>query len=137
VIKSPYKDTSDAPKQGKLKDTIATIIIDKAYAAGMKGLEELSHIIVFYWANQSSRKTLITSPPWSDQTYGVFALRSPHRPNPINMCVCEIVSIDDNKIQVKHLDAIDGSAVLDIKVYSTDLDCYPEAITRNDNNIMK
>lgn len=126
-VHSPYKKRGDAPCQGKLKDTISEIEIFDEYLPGIKSLDELSHIIVLYWGDRADRSVVETKTPFSDRVLGVFSTRSPNRPNPIAFCVCEILEVGENTITVKNLDALDGSPVLDIKVYSAKIDCYPEA----------
>lgn len=77
---------------------------------------------MLYWQDQSDRSVLTAQPPFADRLFGVFATRSPNRPNPIALCTCELVSIQENKLTVKGLDALDGSPLLDIKPYAPQLD---------------
>ena len=97
-------------------------IFDK-YADGLLGLEEFSHIFVFYWFHQNDtpekRKTLQVHPrkdPRNPLT-GVFATHSPLRPNLIAFSRCKIVAITGNIIEIEDIDAHDGSPVIDIKCY--------------------
>ncbi len=122
VIHSIYEKKGDAPRQGKLSSQESTIEIFPEYAGGLEGIEELSHIIVLYWGDRANRETLKSTPPGSEAEKGVFSIRSPHRPNPIALCVCKIISIDVNKITVTGLDAFDNSPLLDIKVYVPKID---------------
>ncbi|NLK64585.1 MAG: tRNA (N6-threonylcarbamoyladenosine(37)-N6)-methyltransferase TrmO [Tissierellia bacterium] len=122
LVHSIYKNKGDAPRQGKLSKQESTIEIFPEYKEGLKGIEKLSHIIVLYWGDRANRETLKSIPPGSETEKGVFAIRSPNRPNPIALCVCEIVSVNDNVIKVIGLDAFNNSPVLDIKVYVPKID---------------
>lgn len=126
-IHSVYENKQEAPRQGKLSDQESTIEIFPEYVKALDGLEDLSHIIVLYWGNKADRSVVESIPPWGDHSYGVFSIRSPHRPNPIAFCVCRIISLEKNLIKVTGLDALNGSPLLDIKAYSAGLDSYPEA----------
>lgn len=121
-IYSPYKTKDEAPSQGKFSSKVATIEIKPAYKKGLQDIANLSHILVLYWQDQSDRSVLTAQPPFADRSFGVFATRSPNRPNPIALCTCEFVSIQGNKLTVKGLDALDGSPLLDIKPYAPQLD---------------
>ena len=126
IIHSLYKEAKDAPRQGRLSDKVSEIQIHKEYTSAMAGVEDLSHIIVLYWADRADRSMKETSRRRPTVT-GIFATRSPARPNPIAFCVCKILEVNENMIRVTGLDALDGSPLLDIKVYSAGIDCYPEA----------
>ncbi|WP_324824379.1 tRNA (N6-threonylcarbamoyladenosine(37)-N6)-methyltransferase TrmO [Sinanaerobacter sp. ZZT-01] len=127
LVHSPYKTKGSAPRQGKLSEETATMEIFMDYADAMKGIERLSHVIVLYWGDQANREILQSAPPWQQEELGVFSTRSPNRPNPIAFCVCKIINVEGRLIQVTGLDALDGSPILDIKGYSTEVDSYPEA----------
>ncbi len=124
VIHSPYKKQGDAPRQGRFSEEESIIEIYGPYLDGMSGLEVNRHIIVLYWGDRGDRSLTQTVPPSREELVGVFATRSPHRPNPIAFCVCEILDIDGNRIRVKNLDAFDGSPLLDMKIYSYEVDVH-------------
>jgi tRNA-Thr(GGU) m(6)t(6)A37 methyltransferase TsaA len=93
------------------------IILDPALAQGLKGLEPGQRIAVIFYCHRSERFELLQHPR-GDRTrakLGVFALRSPHRPNPIGVTKVELLSIDGNVLQVQGLDALNGTPVLDLK----------------------
>ncbi len=121
-LNSPYKEKGQAPRQGRFSDEESIVEIFPEYMNAIKGLEKSKHIIVLYWGDRADRNITQTIPPWGEEMTGVFASRSPHRPNPIAICPCEVINIKDNLIKVKGLDALDGSPLLDIKVYSYDID---------------
>ena len=99
------------------------IRIFKQYCEGLTGLDSFSHAIVLYWLhlrdNPEERKTLRVFPKRHPEApeVGVFASRSPSRPNPIGLCVVRLCRIDECSLFVKDLDALDGSPVVDIKPY--------------------
>lgn len=130
-IHSPYLETKDAPKQGSLRDEISEIEIYPEFVEGLRSIEELTHVIVIYWGHLGYRQRLVSQTPWSTEERGVFATRSPNRPNPLALCVCRLVKRADGHLLVKGLDAIDGSFVLDIKSYSAGIDSFPDAIRKN------
>jgi tRNA-Thr(GGU) m(6)t(6)A37 methyltransferase TsaA len=98
------------------------IIIHPEYENGLTGIEEFSHLNVVFWMNRihaKERKNLKARPRGrSDMPLiGVFATRSPHRPNPIGLTLVELLRRKRNILTVKGLDAMNGTPILDIKPY--------------------
>ncbi len=101
------------------------IQLDAAYAQGLAGLEEFSHIQVLWWGNQydspETRQILTAESPYKSgpDKIGIFATRSPVRPNPILLTVVQVLSVDAEKgiIEVPFIDAEPDTPVLDIKPY--------------------
>ncbi|SFG16902.1 tRNA-Thr(GGU) m(6)t(6)A37 methyltransferase TsaA [Desulfotomaculum arcticum] len=122
VIHSPYLERSAAPRQERLSEEIMTLEIYPAYVNGLKDIEQVSHLIVLYWCDRTQRDTLQTVPPSGTDLRGVFACRSPSRPNPIAFCVAELLGRENNHLRVRGLDALDGSPLLDIKPYASAID---------------
>ncbi|MCC7565155.1 MAG: tRNA (N6-threonylcarbamoyladenosine(37)-N6)-methyltransferase TrmO [Methanomicrobiaceae archaeon] len=127
VIRSPYTGQKAAPRQGRLSDALSEIIVFDEYAPALRGIERRSHLIVLYWLDQADRSLLIAVPPGQDEEFGVFSIRSPSRPNPIGFAVVDLIRRDGTRLTVRGLDAFDGTPVLDIKTYSAEFDCIPEA----------
>ncbi|MDI6873750.1 tRNA (N6-threonylcarbamoyladenosine(37)-N6)-methyltransferase TrmO [Candidatus Solincola sp.] len=127
VIRSPYQDMDGAPFQGSMSPAECVVEIFEEYADGLKDIEAASHLYILYWADRASRDVLQTVTPWGPELRGVFACRSPSRPNPINLCVVELLRREGNRLTVRGLDAVDGSPVVDIKPYSGRIDAVPEA----------
>lgn len=121
-IKSPYKAKGEAPRQGKLSKETMILEILPEFRDAMHGLEEGHDIVVIYWGDRADRTALRTVPPGRDREYGVFATRSPNRPNPLALNVAKIISIDEDKLEVVGLDALDNSPLLDIKIYIPAMD---------------
>jgi tRNA (adenine37-N6)-methyltransferase len=126
VIHSPYRVKGDAPHQGRLSAAVSEIEIFPEYANGLRDIAARPHLIVLYWLDRADRGTLTAVPPHSKKEHGVFATRSPDRPNPIGFAVVDILGIEGSRITVRGLDAFDGTPVLDIKPYSAEIDCIKE-----------
>jgi len=122
-VRSPYKKQGDAPRQGRLSDAISEIIIDPAFREGLLGLEEKKHLLILCWFDRADRKILRAIPPYRTVEQGVFAIRSPSRPNPVAICLVDLLGIDNGVLRVRGLDALDGTPVIDIKPYFADIDC--------------
>lgn len=117
-VHSAYKNLADIPRQGCLSDTVSEIEIFSAFTDGLLHIEHNRYLIVLYWAHLARRDLLKTIPPRSSEIRGVFASRSPGRPNPLSLCVTELISCAENLLRVRNLDALDGSSVIDIKPYT-------------------
>ena len=102
-IHSPYKQLKDIPIQGKFKPGVkAWIELEEEYGPGLKDLDGFSHAIIIFL---------------EDNKHGIFAIRSPHRPNHIGLSVVKVEKIEDNKLHFSEVDVLDGTPVLDIKPY--------------------
>jgi conserved hypothetical protein TIGR00104 len=123
VIRSPYgPEGKRPPRQGRYSHEVCQIIVDEKFAEALKGTENSSHLIVLYWMHKARRDVVASRTPFSDEVFGVFATRSPNRPNPIGICVVELLERKGNVLFVKGLDAFDGTPVVDIKPYSFGID---------------
>lgn len=122
VIHSPYRTPQEAPHQGRFSSQTAELELYPQFVAGLKGLEQVTHLIVLYWCHLGHRNTLQTKTPFGPEIRGVFACRAPSRPNPINFCVAELLGVEENRLLVRGVDAVDESPLLDIKPYCSDLD---------------
>ncbi len=125
VQPSPYPDRQAAPPQGGSE--ISHIEIFAEYAEGLQDIEEFSHINVFYWLHKSEGYSLVVQPPFDTPKHGVFATRSPNRPNPLGFAVVELVERKGLTLVVRGLDAIEGTPVVDIKPHIPNIDARPEA----------
>lgn len=111
IIKSPFKTQKEAPRQGINSEEISKIVLHDEFTESLEGIRCNEHIIVLYWMHLADRKILRSE----SKKKGVFATRSPDRPNPIGIAVVKVVKIEDNVLYVKYLDAIDNTPVIDIK----------------------
>jgi len=105
------------------EDGRTLLVLNKKFEPGLKGLEGFSHIQVFWWFDKNDtpkkRATLQVHPRGNKKNplTGVFATRSPRRPNLIALTLCRVISIQGNGIEVKKIDAFAGTPILDIKPY--------------------
>jgi tRNA-Thr(GGU) m(6)t(6)A37 methyltransferase TsaA len=114
---------------------VSEIEIFPEFCAGLKGINGFSHLIVLYWFhrrdNEEQRQTLSVVPKKhpSAPEVGVFACRSPSRPNPIGLCVVQLLQVENCILKVQGLDAWEESPIIDIKPYLPRADSVPDAIT--------
>ncbi|NVO67354.1 tRNA (N6-threonylcarbamoyladenosine(37)-N6)-methyltransferase TrmO [Methanofollis tationis] len=125
VIRSPYKRQGDAPRQGRLADIESEIEVFPEYLDGLADVERCSHLILLYWLDRADRTMLKAIPPGQPAERGVFSTRSPNRPNPIGFGVVDLVAVEGGTLRVRGLDAFDGTPLLDIKPYSSEVDAIP------------
>ena len=118
---------AECPRNSAESDAVCTIQVDPRYAKGLKDLETCSHVIVLYWMDRAPRNLVLQTPRHYGQTRGVFALRSPARPNPIAMSVAELKGVDGPTLTVRGLDCLDGTPLLDLKPYFASTDARPLA----------
>jgi tRNA (adenine37-N6)-methyltransferase len=118
--RSPHQDTSDVPKGLDAKhEAEGTIEVLPEFEAGLQDIDGFSHLYVI-WVFDRGRDEgdpLIAHPPSDDRPHGVFATRSPHRPNPLALSVVELLGREGNRLRVRGLDMLDGTPILDIKPY--------------------
>nr|WP_319515230.1 tRNA (N6-threonylcarbamoyladenosine(37)-N6)-methyltransferase TrmO [uncultured Cohaesibacter sp.] len=126
-IRTGFKSPEDCPRNSRFNEKESLIELDVAYEKALKGLSAASHLVVLYWLDQANRSVLQSRPPHADKSYGVFAIRSPHRPNPIAISSVKILGIEGNLIRVSGLDCTDGTPLLDLKPYVPQIDCIEEA----------
>jgi tRNA-Thr(GGU) m(6)t(6)A37 methyltransferase TsaA len=122
-VRSPYKSTQEVPKGlGARHDAEGVLEILPELEAGLTDIEGFSHLIVLWVFDRqiSDRKAtfeLLGTPPSDDRPHGVFATRSPRRPNPIGLTVVELLRREGTRLRVRGVDMLDGTPVLDIKPY--------------------
>ena len=118
TIHSPYKTTDQIPIQGRFDTTIeAYIELNKQYIPGLKDLDGFSHAIILFYFHKSTKEHIQAQPYLENTTRGIFAIRSPHRPNHIGLTVVRINKIINNRLYFTHVDMIDQTPVIDIKPY--------------------
>jgi len=124
IIHSPYKESKDIPIQGRFKDNVeAWVELKDKYVKGLKDLEKFSHAILLYYFHKSNKENIDGKPFLEDDIHGIFAIRSPHRPNHIGFSVVKIQRIQGNKLYFSEVDMIDETPLLDIKPYVKYFDC--------------
>jgi len=118
-VSSPYKETSQIPKGlGAKHDVDGVIKILPEFEAGLLDIEGFSHLMVIWEFDRSVDFDLIASPPADPgRQHGVFATRSPRRPNPIALTTVELLRREGPDLHVRGVDMLDGTPILDIKPY--------------------
>ncbi len=126
TIRTPYE--AEAPFQPVPEEGDFALEIDPAYREGLADLTEFTYAYVLFHLDESRDFDLSVTPPWrSGDSIGLFATRSPHRPNPIGLCVVELGPIDAGTVTISAIDAFDGTPLLDIKPYVDGLDAKRDA----------
>lgn len=122
VLHCDITSRADAPAIYSISDRVGTLEIYPHYREAMKGIEAGQTIVVLFWLHQADRETLQVYPRGdrSRGLHGVFATRSPMRPNPVALSELKVLSIEDNLIEVLGLDILDGTPIVDIKKKITD-----------------
>ncbi|MFH1842292.1 MAG: tRNA (N6-threonylcarbamoyladenosine(37)-N6)-methyltransferase TrmO [bacterium] len=123
VIHTPYPDPVGTPIQpSRAGDTEGTVELLPEFAAGLADLDGFSHVILLYHLHRSKPFRLKVVPFLDTVPRGIFATRSPNRPNAIGLSVVRLVGIEANVVTVAGVDMIDGTPVLDIKPYVGEFD---------------
>ena len=117
-VSSPYKATAHIPKGLGAKHTAeGALDILPEFEPGLADIEGFSHLFVLWAFDRSDGFDLIGSTPSDHRTHGVFATRSPRRPNPIGLTVVELLRREGGSLRVRGVDMLDGTPILDIKPY--------------------
>ena len=125
-VSSPYKDTSEVPKGlGAKHEADGVLKILPEFEPGLTDIEGFSHLIVIWEFDRSPKlelrgpelrgDDLLGTPPSDNRPHGVFATRSPRRPNPIGLTIVELLRRDGVALHVRGVDMLDGTPILDIK----------------------
>ena len=126
-LRTPWHSRSECPKNGLQTDALCTVDVDPAFAPGLHTIMGCTHLILLYWMDRATRGLVVQQPRHADGPRGTFSLRSPARPNPIALSVVELVGREGNTLQVRGLDCLDGTPLLDIKPYYASTDARPDA----------
>jgi tRNA-Thr(GGU) m(6)t(6)A37 methyltransferase TsaA len=116
-VESPLRDPAEAPKQGFEGAPDAWIVFDPHVLEALDGIRPGDRVIVLTWLDRARRDTLRVHPrdDIRNPMRGVFSTRSADRPNPVGLHEVEVLSIEGARLQVRHLEAVDGTPVVDLK----------------------
>ena len=129
TARSPYKDTQQIPKGlGAGHEAEGILEILPEFEAGLADIEGFSHLIVLWVFDRVEGFDLVATPPSDNRPHGVFATRSPKRPNPIGLTVVELLRREGSHLHVRGIDMLDGTPILDIKPYLSNVP--PEKLRR-------
>jgi len=128
-VRSPYNDTQAIPKGlGAKHEAEGFLELLPEFEPGLTDIEGFSYLIVIWAFDRSEGFNLVGKPPTDDRPHGVFATRSPRRPNPIGLTVVELLGREGPMLSVRGVDMLEGTPILDIKPYLTSVP--PEKLRR-------
>jgi len=129
TVRSEYRETREIPRGfGAKHDAEGVLEILPEFEAGLQDVEGFSHLFVVWIFDRSEGFELVGTPPIDDRPHGVFATRSPRRPNPIGLTVVELLRREGARLHVRGVDMLDRTPILDIKPYLSSV--APEALRR-------
>ena len=117
MVESPLTNPDAAPRQADEGAPEAWLVFEPEILEGLRGIRPGDKVIVITWLDRARRDVLSVHPrgDTSRALEGVFSTRSPHRPNPIGLHEVEITAVDGRRFRVRHLEAIDGTPIIDVK----------------------
>jgi tRNA (adenine37-N6)-methyltransferase len=117
-VRSPFSETAQIPRgPGATHRAEGILDVLPEYEAGLQDIEGFSHLYVIWVFHRSGAHELVGIPPTDDRPHGVFATRSPRRPNPLGLTVVELLGREGPRLRVRGVDMLDGTPVVDIKPY--------------------
>ncbi len=123
IIHSPFKEPTGTPIQPTAaQDITGSIEVYPEYAEGLKDIAGFSHLILIYHFHLLKEYSLLVKPFLDNELHGIFATRSPGRPNSIGFSVVRLDKVEGNKLCIRDVDIIDGTPLLDIKPYVAEFD---------------
>ena len=118
VVHSPFTTLEGMPLQTAAAQGIpGTVDLEPAFRKGLKDLEAFSHLILLTHLHRMTGYALEVTPYLDDQAHGVFATRSPRRPNPLGLSVVRLIAIEEGRLLIEDVDLLDGTPLLDLKPY--------------------
>lgn len=119
IIHSPHK-SRQAVLESNVGENVGEVEVFEEYEEGLSDIDGFSHIILIFWMHESTAHSLRVRPfRHPEELRGLFATRSPDRPNPVGMTVVELLASERNVLKVRGIDMIDGTPLIDIKPYTT------------------
>src|SRR5689334_19321308 len=121
-VRSPFQTTAEIPKGcGAKHQAEGVLAILPEFAEGLLDIEGFSHVYVIWMFDRAEGFALTATPPTDNRPHGVFATRSPRRPNPIGLTVVEVLGREGEMVRVGGVDMLDGTPILDIKPYLSNI----------------
>lgn len=127
-IRTPHQRLEDCPRGVRSAQGNAQLEIDPVFQDALLDIDQASHLHVLYWLDRSERSVLRRPTPHDGVLRGVFATRSPVRPNPIGLAVVKLLRREGGLLTVSGMDCLDGTALLDLKPYLPGVDCVADAV---------
>jgi tRNA-Thr(GGU) m(6)t(6)A37 methyltransferase TsaA len=118
IIYSPYKKATGIPIQGRFKDDVEAFAeLKEEFQTGLKDLDGFSHAIIIYHFHNETKEQVTAQPYLEKEEHGIFAVRSPYRPNRIGFSIIKISRIIENRLYFTEVDVFDRTPLIDIKPY--------------------
>jgi len=136
AIKTPYTTVEECPRNIQSDGPLCQITLHDQFQKGLSGLKVGQHILILYWFENTDRTAVFQMVGNGDDITGTFALRSPHRPNPVAAAVLPIESIEHGTITLRGLDCISNTPLIDIKP-ATFQEIGPTAVSSNQDEVSK
>ncbi len=128
-IRSEHQEPEKTPIQPVFcQDCTGRVEVFPAFEEGLTDLEKFSHIILLFWLHKAGRARMLVTPFLESRQHGLFATRSPNRPNPVGLSIVRLMRREMNILHISGVDILDNTPLLDIKPYTSRFDCFPEAI---------
>jgi len=127
-IHTPFDEPKGTPIQGALRqDMKGEIHLFPEFQEGLQDVDKFSHLILIYYFDKVQGFSLRATPYLDNTPRGIFSIRGPRRPNPLGLTVVRNLGIRENIIKIAGVDMVDGTPLLDIKPYFSDIDSHPDA----------
>ena len=123
-LETPWATPADCPRNGRQPDPLpeCRAVVSPEFQDGLLGLDGFSHLILLYHLHQASGARLTVTPFLDDRPHGIFATRSPARPNPLGLSTVRLLGVEGTTLRIADLDIVDGTPLLDIKPYVPAID---------------
>jgi len=126
IIRTPFQEAVGTPIQAAYgRDFEGQVFVKKSYAPALDDIEGFERLWLIYWMDRTSPFKTRVKPYRDNKRHGLFATRSPSRPNPIGMSVVRLVKRKDTVLYITDIDILDGTQLLDIKPYIPEFDAFP------------
>ena len=130
TLHTPWRSLAECPRNGRQPDPapLCVAVVLAEFVDALQSIAGFSHLILLYWMDQVRETQLLFTPPFDANPRGVFATRGPWRPNPIGLSVVALEGFaTPDTLNVRYLDCVDGTPLIDIKPYLSTTDCEPDA----------
>jgi tRNA (adenine37-N6)-methyltransferase len=127
IIHSPFREKEGMPLQSVRSQEVGILQVFREYELGLQDIEGFTHLIILYYFHQEPETGLLVKSYLEESVHGVFATRSPKRPNHIGISTVELIGREGNLLRVSGIDVLDGTPLLDIKPYVPRIDDRAEA----------
>jgi tRNA (adenine37-N6)-methyltransferase len=125
IIHSPFRKATDTPIQGVMaKGVEGSVEVFPEFASALQDLHGFERIWLVYWFDRVGPAQLVVKPFLDEHEHGVFATRSPCRPNPLGLSCVRLLGINGPRLRISDLDILDQTPLLDIKPYVPGFDCF-------------